>query len=190
MQTPVKIDDENAADLMQQVAERRCREAFSQLFRYLAPKLKGFFIAGHPITREVADELVQEVMWKVWTKASQFNPDKSILITWVYTIAKNTRIDWIRKHQRADAFVLSAEDLETEKVSGDLPFIALQNKRNQTAIAGLLNNLSDKQLEVVRMIFLEGKSHSEVASELDMPLGTVKSRLRLALEKLKSLRKE
>ena len=190
MQAETKIDDETALALMARIANDRDKSAFTSLFRYMAPKLKGFFLSGHPLTREIADELTQETMWKVWQRAGQYRPEKSVLNTWVFTIARNTRIDWLRQQHRHEALSLSADDLEAGQESGDLPFIALEERRSQQTARNLLQRLPENQMQIVQMIFIEGKSHAEIASELDMPLGTVKSRLRLALSKMKTMKPE
>lgn len=177
-------------ELVIRVANDRDREAFSQLFRAVAPRIRSYCLSGHPFLAEVVDELVQEVMWKVWKKAPTFDIDKASFSTWLFAIARNTRIDWLRQQEKHQKVKLKAEEIWHETTTGDHPFLSLQQKRNKQKIQSLVNQLPEKQLQVISKIFLEGKTHAEVAEEMDMPLGTVKSRLRLALNKLKSLTTE
>lgn len=129
-----------------------------------------------------ADELVQEVMLKVWQKAGAFNPEKAAASTWVYTIARNCRTDMYRRLQKFDT-ALRAEDLSVDE-EGEEAFVTLHQKRNEDKIRGLIKELPLDQAQILTKVYMEGKSHSEVAGELDLPLGTVKSRVRLAMQKL------
>ncbi len=164
------------------IARNQDRAAFSRLFRHFAPLMKAFALSGSSLSASNADELVQEVMLKVWQKAGAFNPEKAAASTWVYTIARNCRTDMYRRLQKFDT-ALTAEDLSTELESEEA-FVILHQKRSRDKIRQLIKELPTDQIQIVAKVYMEGKSHSEVAGELDLPLGTVKSRVRLAIQKL------
>jgi RNA polymerase sigma-70 factor (ECF subfamily) len=130
-------------------------------------------------------------MIKVWIKAHTFDPAKSSAGTWIFTIARNTRIDLIRKYSKQweanntefDENILTADDIwpgQTDDV-----YTQIETSHNKKKILDLINELPLEQIAVIKIIFLEGLTHSEAASHLNVPLGTVKSRVRLALQKLK-----
>jgi RNA polymerase sigma factor (sigma-70 family) len=170
------------SECLQLIAKNQDRAAFTRLFRHFAPLMKAFALSGSTFSGNHADELVQEVMLKVWQKAAAFNPDKAAASTWVYTIARNCRTDMYRRLQKFDTAV-SAEDIgadyETEEA-----FLMLHQRRSRENIRELMKQLPADQAQILAKVYMEGKSHSEVAGELDLPLGTVKSRVRLAIQKL------
>lgn len=179
--TTGKRDDEWSVCL-QLVAETKDREAFAKLFGHFAPLIKAFAMNGSALAAANAEELVQEVMIKVWQKATAFNPHKAAASTWIYTIARNCRTDMYRRLQKFDT-PISADDIWPEAESDEL-FAAVQQKRDATRIRDMLQELPHEQCQILMKVYMEGKSHSEVAEELDLPLGTVKSRVRLAMKKL------
>jgi RNA polymerase sigma factor (sigma-70 family) len=158
------------------------RAAFTRLFRHFAPLMKAFALSGSTLSANNADELVQEVMLKVWQKAGAFNAEKAAASTWIYTIARNSRTDLFRRLQKFDT-PLSADDVTGSQESEEA-FMVLHQKRGRDKIRGLIDELPNDQAQILAKVYMEGKSHSEVAGELDIPLGTVKSRVRLALQKL------
>jgi len=164
------------------IATKEDRAAFVRLFRHFAPLMKAFALSGSTLSANNADELVQEVMLKVWQKAGAFNPQKAAASTWIYTIARNCRTDMYRRLQKFDTS-LTAQDMSIELESED-SLVVLHQKRNRDKIRGLLAELPLDQSQILAKVYMEGKSHSEVANELDLPLGTVKSRVRLAIQKL------
>jgi RNA polymerase sigma factor (sigma-70 family) len=165
------------------IARDEDRAAFTRLFRNFAPLMKAFALSGSPLSANNADELVQDVMVKVWQKAGAYNPEKAAASTWIYTIARNCRTDMYRRLQKFDT-ALIAEDLYCEQASEDA-FALLHQKRRRDEIRGLLKELPADQAQILAKVYMEGKSHSEAAGELELPLGTVKSRVRLAVQKLK-----
>ena len=167
---------------LQEIGRTQCRASFERLFTHFAPLVKAFSMNGSAISIANAEELVQEVMIKVWQKASAYNPQKAAASTWIYTIARNSRTDMFRRLQKFDT-PLNAEDI-WEEDTGDAPFIAVQERRNAQQVKELLKTLPHEQAQILAKVYMEGKSHSEVAQELDIPLGTVKSRVRLAMQKL------
>jgi len=132
-----------------------------------------------------ADELVQEVMLKVWQKAGGFNPEKAAASTWVYTIARNCRTDMFRRLQKFDT-PLASDDFELESEEQE-SFVVLHTRRGAERVRELMGDLPPDQAQILAKVYMEGKSHSEAAAELDLPLGTVKSRVRLAIQKLQGL---
>ena len=164
------------------IAQNQDRAAFTRFFRHFAPLIKAFALSGSTMSQMHADELVQEVMLKTWQKARAFNPEKAAASTWVYTIARNCRTDMFRRLQKFDT-PLAAEDFTPESESEE-PFSMLQSKRGSEKIRELMAGLPSDQAQILAKVYMEGKSHAEAAGELDLPLGTVKSRVRLAIQKL------
>ncbi len=179
--------DDDWSNLLTRVGQQD-ESAFAQVFAHFAPLIKGFcqsnktYLAG-----DAAEELVQEVMIKIWQKAGNFDPTRASASTWIYTIARNTRIDYLRKHAKHD---VNSSPLETEDIwdesSDNQPFVFMKRSREEKEVAQLLDGLPPEQLRCIEKVYMEGKSQSEIAEELDLPLGTVKSRVRLGLKKLQS----
>ncbi|MGB1158929.1 MAG: sigma-70 family RNA polymerase sigma factor [Porticoccaceae bacterium] len=174
--------------LLVEVGTNRDRKAFAQLFRHFAPLLKGFAQASRHEGwfPGIGEELVQEVMIKVWQKAAGFDPSKASATTWIYTVARNCRIDMLRRKSNTQHLPLENEDLWQE-ADEETPMSALRQRRNEEQIKSCLSQLPKEQDEILRKVYLEGKSHTEASQELGLPLGTVKSRVRLALQKLQVL---
>jgi RNA polymerase sigma-70 factor (ECF subfamily) len=168
---------------MRAVSERADREAFAHLFAHFAPRLIAFFArAGLP--RDSAEEVAQETMIAVWTKARLYNSAEAGVSTWIYTIARNARIDRLRREGRRSKLEteVAAEEDEGLDISGEESLLALErDERVRLAV----NALPVEQAEVVRLSFFADKPHAEIARELGIPLGTVKSRLRLAMAKIR-----
>lgn len=171
------------SECLQLIARNQDRAAFTRLFRHFAPLVKSFALAGSTFSANHADELVQEVMLKVWQKAGAFNPDKAAASTWVYSIARNCRTDAYRRLQKFDTAV-SAEDVGAD-YEPEEAFQLLHQSRSRDNIRQQMKQLPPDQMQIVAKVYMEGKTHSEAAEELDLPLGTVKSRVRLAIQKLK-----
>lgn len=160
--------------------------AFAELFQHFAPLVKGFCQSNKTyLVAESAEELVQEVMIKVWQKASDFDPTRASASTWIFTITRNARIDYLRKHGKHD---IHSSPLETEDIwdesSDNQPFVFMKRNRETKEVTQLLGALPQEQSRCLEKVYMEGKSHAEIAAELDLPLGTVKSRVRLGLKKL------
>ncbi len=170
------------SELLTKVGSSKDRDAFTRLFEHFAPLLKGFLMKGSNIGHEMAEELAQEAMIKVWRRADSFNSRKSSASTWIYTIARNCRIDWVRREIRRQRDI-HADDLY-EPGDDNPSQISLAQIRNQRTVRESLDALPQEQVEVISKIYFEGKTHSEVSEELSLPLGTVKSRIRLALKRL------
>lgn len=173
--------------LMHQVAIERDKQAFSELFDHFAPLLRAYSLAREPGAALLADELVQEVMIKVWNKAHSYKPDFAAVSTWIFTLARNCRIDYYRKNGRYSSDIDPTYIFDNMEDDGpDLFQLAQQQRAVDKANAGL-RQLPVEQSQVLAKIYLEGKTHQETAEELGLPLGTVKSRVRLALQKLELL---
>ena len=187
MQAQIKVNadgkrDDEWSQCLQVVADKRDRAAFARLFNHFAPLVKAFAMSGSPLAAAHADELVQEVMLKVWQKADGYNPRKAAASTWIYTIARNCRTDMYRRLQKFDT-PLAAEDIWVDQEEEE-PFVAVQQRRNAERVKDMLKELPMEQSQILAKVYMEGKSHSEVAEDLQLPLGTVKSRVRLAMQKL------
>lgn len=163
------------------IASHGDRAAFALLFRHFAPKLKAYCLR-QGATAETAEELMQEAMVQMWRKAATFDPAKAAVSTWLFTIIRNKRIDMIRRESRPE---LKPEDFEVfvqpEQGADDKVGAMLEAER----IAQALGLLTPDQRLVLEKAFYEDKSHSVIAAEIGLPLGTVKSRIRMALARLK-----
>lgn len=177
-------DSTNWNTMIERVGQNQDKEAFSALFAHFSPFLKAFLIKSGGVTPESAEELVQETMIKVWRKAPTFSASQASASTWMYTIARNTRIDWLRKQNRQNPDDLNADDIYDER-EDPTPYSSLVQIRNKKHIDEQLGKLPDEQAEVLKLMYFQGKSGQQVADTLGLPLGTVKSRIRLALNKMK-----
>ena len=177
--------DASLDSLILDIAQHQNKQAFIELFNRVSSKLKSYAIRCGANQAD-AEEIVQECLLIVWRKAPTFNPQAASAITWLYTIVRNKRIDFVRK-QRPD--LIGSDDLwpepESEKLENHV-----ESDLNANIIRTLLYELPEEQRQIVFKVYFEGKSHSEIANELDLPLGTIKSRLRLAMKKLDTLAKE
>ena len=164
------------------VAESKDRKAFKQLFDYFAPRIKGF-CQNNGSTADRADEVVQEAFVNVWRKASLFDPKKASAGAWIFAIARNSRIDLIRKENRPEA---DTTDPFFEQNEPESPLAMLETERKSKTLRNFVKCLPAEQQQVLKLAFFEEKAHSEVAEELGIPLGTVKSRIRLAFKRIRS----
>ncbi len=176
------VTNEDLCDLIETVAQRRDRAAFAALFRHFAPRLKAFGMrqGSDPAS---AEELAQEAMLSVWRKAETFDRSRATASTWVFTIVRNKRIDLFRRENRPEVALDEAPERASEADGPDRLFEAEQIGG---AVRAALGTLSPDQLSVIQKAFFEDKSHSVIAEELGLPLGTVKSRIRLAIGRLRS----
>ncbi|MDG2319799.1 MAG: sigma-70 family RNA polymerase sigma factor [Rhodospirillaceae bacterium] len=153
------------------VAEQKDKAAFSQLFAHYAPRIKSYLMR-QGANQALAEELSQEAMLTVWRKADRFDRSKAAAGTWIFAVARNLRIDALRKENRPNfdpndpAFVPEPETA---------PDAAVSIGETQSRIRNVIATLPIEQVEVVRLFFYEDKPHGEAAQELGLPLGTVKS---------------
>ena len=176
------LSADEAADLIEAIAARQDRAAFASLFRHYAPRVKAFIMRGGT-DAETAQEVAQEALIMVWRKAASFDRSRASAATWIYTIARNKRIDLLRRSARP---AIETEDwlavFAPEDDDADKSVLAGQT---YTRVKELLGGLSADQLVVIQKAFFEDKTHTVIAEELKLPLGTVKSRIRLALGRLR-----
>jgi len=175
------LSAEEAADRIEAIAARQDRAAFAELFRHFAPRVKAFVMRGGADS-EAAQEVAQEALTTVWRKAASFDRGKASAATWIYTIARNKRIDLLRRAQRP----IETEDwLMVYAPEGEDADKSVLAGQTYTRVKELLGGLSEDQLLVIQKAFFEDKTHTAIAAELKLPLGTVKSRIRLALGRLR-----
>ena len=165
------------------VGKNQDKLAFNSIFRHFAPRLKSFLVKAGS-TDSQAEEVIQEVMIAVWTKSSTYDSSKSSVSTWIYTIARNKRIDKIRKEKR---HYLSESDEGLE-----IPVDSTQEKEIFSAqvsnsLKKYMSNLPEEQSKLLKLSYFYNKTHADISEELKIPLGTVKSRIRLALTKMRHL---
>jgi RNA polymerase sigma-70 factor (ECF subfamily) len=169
------------ADLLQRVAANGDVEAFKALFQAYAPRVKSYLLrqGADPAT---AEELAQETLLAVWRKAALYSDEKGSATTWIFTIARNLRIDRLRKEV---AWQPLPEDNNEQPSLDPLPDAELSERERGERVRAMLAELPEDQSAVVQLAFVEGLSHSEIAKRLNLPLGTVKSRMRLAYQKIR-----
>lgn len=168
--------------LIAAIARSGDRAAFAELFDHFAPRVKGLLMRGGA-SAELAEEIAQETLLSVWRKAAMFDPAKASASTWIATIARNRRIDVARREIRSRLSQVY-EILDDE--GPQPPDETISAAERDTRVRAAMTKLSADQYRVVELAFLEGLSHQDVATHLAIPLGTVKSRLRLALSHLRS----
>ena len=170
------MENAKIIDLVKKISEERNEIAFSEIFDFIAPKINAYYLKNN-LTIEQAEELTQEVLSTIWLKAKLFDPEKSKFITWSFTIARNKKIDFYRKNKKND---VNEEDIRD--------FLYENNKSDDYELESTINNitqeLDENQKKLIKMSFFEQKSHKNIAAELEIPLGTVKSRIRASLNKM------
>jgi RNA polymerase sigma-70 factor (ECF subfamily) len=174
-------------ECLARVAQHRDREAFGQLFDHYAPLIRAYSLARDPGAGLIADDLVQEVMTRVWLKADKYNVRLANLNTWMFTLARNCRIDYLRRNSRYATEIDPTDIFNNIEDEGPGPFQQAQQNRAEASIREGLKQLPREQAEILTKVYIEGKSHQQASDELQLPLGTVKSRVRLALKKLEVL---
>lgn len=167
------------------IAQRRDRTAFTALFGHFAPLVTAY-LRKTGMGSAVAEDMMQDVLLTVWHKASQFDPARANANAWIFGIARNLRID---ARRRSRLVVLAADPSE------DAPPVPLSDAlvaaaRSAVAIRNAIEALPTEQVSILRLAFFEDLSHSEIECKLGVPLGTIKSRLRLAMTKLRLSLKE
>ena len=173
------MENTKIIDLIKKISEERDEEAFSQIFDYIAPKINSYFIKNN-FNFEQSEELTQDVLSTIWSKANLFNPEKSKFITWSFTIARNKKIDFYRKTKKND---VNEDDIRS--------FLYPNDDGNDYEIESTINKIKEEldqnQQKLIKMSFFEQKSHKNIAEELEIPLGTVKSRIRSTLKKMQKI---
>lgn len=179
----VRPEDQKAwhRSLIRRIAEAKDREAFEELFLFFAPRIKGL-MAKSGATADVAEELAQEALLTVWRKASFYAPDKGPVSTWIFTIARNLRIDRLRRQSSRPYDDIEELEIASDDADGEMETI---RKQRAERVALALETLPPEQRRVIELSFVHDKAQTEIAEELSLALGTVKSRMRLAYRKLR-----
>ena len=169
-------------ELLVRVGRDRDKSAFAELFDYFAPRVKSFLLR-FGTDMSMAEEIAQEAMIMVWRRAETYDSRQSAASTWIFTIARNKRIDRLRRENRplpdmTDPAVMP-ESIET----GEIQVARMQQEKK---IRHALKNLPEEQAKMIFSAYYEEKSHREIAEESGVALGTVKSRIRLALNRLRA----
>jgi RNA polymerase sigma-70 factor (ECF subfamily) len=175
--------NEHLSNCLQDIADSQNTDSFAIIFKHFAPRLKSYLMKLGAVDNQ-AEEVIQEVMIAVWTKSASYDSSKSSVGTWIYTIARNKRIDKIRKDKR-HYLTESDEGLE-------IPVESTQEKeifsgQMSIMLKKYIENLPEEQGKLLKLSYFFDKTHSDISEELDIPLGTVKSRIRLALTKMRHL---
>ncbi|HEY0894097.1 MULTISPECIES: sigma-70 family RNA polymerase sigma factor [Cellvibrio] len=186
----VSMNDSTAANdapdwgaLLARVAENDDKAAFRAIYQHFAPRIKAYAI--NQGFSQHAEVLVQEVMTSVWRNADKYSESLASVSTWIFTITRNQRIDILRKLNRTRAeIVIETEDL-WQIPTEDTTICSIQNLSTEKFVKAAIDKLPEEQMIALRKVYYEGKTHEEVAEELNIPLGTVKGRLRLSLQKLR-----
>ena len=187
---PVERSKRNAldpwAERIVRVGSHQDRTAFSELFNHFAPRVKAFMRRSGASDPQ-AEEIAQEALLAVWRKAQLFDSTASGAATWIFTIARNLRIDAIRRERRGGA--VRVDEVEAEYEIDETPGadVRIAAAQSEVRLREAMASLPGEQRKVIEMSFFEEKPHSEIAERLRIPLGTVKSRARLAMKRLRSL---
>ena len=181
---------EEMSEYLSIIASERCKRSFSKIFSYFASRLRSYALKQMG-NEALAMELVQDTMSNVWQKSHLFNSEKGSPSTWIFTIARNIRFDMLRKQRNRKEDICS-DDLWPVlcEQTPDANEVSLDHQVTMDEIGVMFGSLPEKQRLVIEAIYIDGKSQQEVANELDIPLGTVKSRTRLALQRLKEMLKD
>lgn len=178
-------DPRYLGELIVKIAQYKEQAAFVELFELSAARLKAYAMRCGANDHD-AEEIVQETLITVWHKAHLYNPQTASANTWLYTMIRNKRIDFARKNKEGQ---IVSTDLWPEPAGEELED-GVASDLNHQVVRTLVETLPTEQRQIVYKVYFEGKSHSEIAMELDLPLGTIKSRLRLAMKKLDTLAKD
>lgn len=169
------------ADWILAIAEQNDRTAFAALFAFYAPRLRAFLRRSR-LDDTIIEELIQDVMLTVWRRAASYNPDRAAVSTWIFTIARNRRIDRLRKAARPEPEPDTPGVRPSPTTSPD---DAAAAARRAERLRSALQTLPEEQAVILRRMYFDGISQRDIARELDVPVGTVKSRVRLAMKRLR-----
>jgi len=183
MDEPPMLSKLSHEQLVPLIANNKDKQAFRILFEYFAPRIKSYLL-NFKIADQKAEDLTQEVMIMLWRKAEKFDPTKAKLSTWLFRIARNKFIDQVRRQKYPE---VNADDHITSMIAPEKTDHNLNEKQDSGRIQRALTALNDDQRNVIELSFFKELSHSQIAEETGLPLGTVKSRIRMAFQ---TLRKE
>ncbi len=179
--TDTDFSADRLAQLIAVVADNQDKEAFRSLFDYFAPRIRAF-VYRQGTDPETSEEIVQETFVNIWKKARLFDPAKAAASTWVFAVARNVGIDLLRKAYRPTPDFNDPAFVRDDEAN---PHQLVSRAQEATRLREILSVLPMEQQEVLRLAFFDEKTHPEVAAELGIPLGTVKSRIRLALGRIR-----
>lgn len=168
--------------LITRIAATQDRGAFAELFQHYAPRLKAMMMR-RGASADRAEDLAQETLLRLWRKAAQYDPARASASAWVYAIARNVSVDVARREGRTSAW--AAEQGPAEEEDPDQPEHHLLTAEREGLVRSTIAMLPEEQLRVIRLSFFDGLAHAEIAKLLGIPLGTVKSRIRLAMQRLR-----
>jgi len=174
------------SDRIGAIAASEDRAAFSDLFAFFAPRVKGY-LQRTGTSEAQAEEIAQETLLAVWRKARLYDPGNASAATWIFTIARNLRIDSLRRERRGGAIRVEQVEAEFEVDGAPLADARLMTTETEARVRKALKALPSDQMRVIEMSFFEERPHGEIARTLQIPLGTVKSRVRLAMGRLRGL---
>ena len=175
--------DQSLNALLIEVGRNRDRQAFARVFGHFGPRIKSYLVRrGCDV--ETAEEVVQEVMVTLWRRADQFDPTQANASTWIFTIARNKRIDFLRRDRRPE---LDPDDPALVPSSEEPADRVVEVAQDSVRIRAAIENLPQDQRHLLELAYFEDKSHSVIAEEQGLPLGTVKSRIRLAMGRMRKL---
>ena len=175
--------DKELTFLIGRIASFKDKTAFSELFKLVGPRIKGYLMKLGS-SDVAAEDILQEVMLTVWRKSETFDRSKAAVSTWLFTIARNKRIDMLRKEIRPQLDPLDPMLSPNQEAAADDIY---GSNQEAIKISKAIEQLPTDQAVLIKMTYYEDKSHSIIADELKMPLGTVKSRIRLASTRLRKL---
>ena len=181
-----RVDFDPWAERVASIASHEDRTAFAELFNHFAPRVKAF-MRRNGASDSQAEEIAQEAMLAVWRKASLFDPTASEAATWIFTIARDLRIDAIRRERRGGAIRVDEVEAEYEVDETPAADVRIAAAQSESQLREALATLPSEQRKVIELSFFEEKAHSEIAESLRIPLGTVKSRARLAMKRLRAV---
>lgn len=169
-------------ELLLAIARKADRQAYERLFCHFAPRIKSWMIRAG-MAPDAAEELAQEAMLTAWRRADCFQPARASAATWLFTIARNLRVDRLRRERNGPPAPDPSDELPAPPSGEDIALCAERDARVHTALAAL----SAEQAAIIRLSFLEDQAQAQIARDLRLPLGTVKSRTRLAVKRLRQL---
>lgn len=177
-------ENQDMAALIALVAGQRDRAAFAGIFRYFAPRVKAFLM-NRGLSVQLADDLQQEVMLGIWEKAHLYKPEKASVSTWIFTIARYKHIDRMRRADRKESKEVELEDPDLTPAETLIADDYLAEQQRKSELQATVARLPAEQQTVIFLSFNYGLTHSEIAERLGLPLGTVKSRIRRAFQRLR-----
>ncbi len=170
------------------IGRDRDEAAFADFYNYYAGRVKSFLM-GKGMSDEISDELMQEIMLIVWRRAESYDPAKAAASTWLFTIARNRRIDYLRGNSRIEV-ELEDEMLDVDSDESETQAGFVDAEQAAERLHRALEKLPQEQRQVMHLSYFRGQSHGDIAQWLDLPIGTVKSRIRLAMQAVRSSLKD